>query len=153
DRRARPGPAPRPLERVSPARGGRRDAARLEPRDGRGRPLRRPAPPLGGSCDRHRVARGRARTHGRGQSRPGVPAADRGRVSARVTVATALRVLQQLRRDPRTVALLLVVPVALVVLLRYVFDDEPQVFQHVGGPLVGIFPFITMFIVTSVTVL
>jgi len=74
-------------------------------------------------------------------------------VSARVTLATALRVLQQLRRDPRTVALLLVVPVALVVLLRYVFDDEPQVFQHVGGPLVGIFPFITMFIVTSVTVL
>ena len=74
-------------------------------------------------------------------------------MSARVTLATALRVLQQLRRDPRTVALLLVVPVALVVLLRYVFDDEPQVFQHVGGPLVGIFPFITMFIVTSVTVL
>jgi ABC-2 type transport system permease protein len=74
-------------------------------------------------------------------------------MSARVTFATAARVLTQLRRDPRTIALLLVVPVALVVLLRYVFDDQPQVFQHIGGPLVGIFPFITMFIVTSVTML
>src|SRR5262249_26367865 len=153
DRRARPGPAPRPLERVSPARGGRRDAARLEPRPGRGRPPPRPAPPLGGARDCHPGARPLAGAPARGRSRPGRPAPAPGRVSARVARATALRVLQQLRRDPRTVALLLVVPVALVVLLRYVFDDEPQVFQHVGGPLVGIFPFITMFIVTSVTVL
>jgi ABC-2 type transport system permease protein len=74
-------------------------------------------------------------------------------VSARVTLATAARVLTQLRRDPRTIALLLVVPVLLVVLLRYVLDGQPLAFQRVGGPLLGIFPFITMFIVTSVTML
>ena len=74
-------------------------------------------------------------------------------MSARVTLASAVRVLTQLRRDPRTVALLLIVPVALVVLLRYVLDGQPIAFQRVGGPLLGIFPFITMFIVTSVTML
>jgi ABC-2 type transport system permease protein len=74
-------------------------------------------------------------------------------MTARVTLATAIRVLRQLRRDPRTVALLLVVPVLLLVLLRYVYDDRPQVFDHVGGPLLALFPFITMFLVTSVAML
>jgi ABC-2 type transport system permease protein len=64
-----------------------------------------------------------------------------------------LRVLRQLRRDPRTVALLLAVPCVLVVLLRYAFDGRPQVFDRVGGPLLGLFPFITMFVVTSITML
>jgi ABC-2 type transport system permease protein len=48
---------------------------------------------------------------------------------------------------------LLVVPVGLVVLLRYVLDGQPLAFQRIGGPLLGIFPFISMFIVTSVTML
>ncbi|MFJ1828352.1 ABC transporter permease, partial [Streptomyces sp. NPDC088178] len=38
------------------------------------------------------------------------------------TLATAARVLRQLAHDPRTVALLLLVPVVLITLLRYVFD-------------------------------
>jgi ABC-2 type transport system permease protein len=67
--------------------------------------------------------------------------------------ATAARVLTQLRRDPRTIALLLLVPVGLVTLLRYVFDGEPLVFQRIGGPLLGLFPFISMFVVTSITML
>ena len=69
------------------------------------------------------------------------------------TLATARRVLEQLRRDPRTVALLLVVPTLLVVLMRYVFDAQPQTFDAVGPPLIGLFPFITMFLVTSITML
>ena len=67
--------------------------------------------------------------------------------------ATTLRVLTQLRRDPRTVALIVGVPCLLVVLLRYVFDDRQQVFDRIGGPLLGLFPFISMFVVTSVTML
>lgn len=67
--------------------------------------------------------------------------------------ATAARVLTQLRRDPRTIALLLLVPVGLVTLLKYVFDGEPLVFQRIGGPLLGLFPFISMFVVTSITML
>ena len=69
------------------------------------------------------------------------------------TAATALRVLKQLRRDPRTVALLLLVPALLMTLLRYVFDGQPETFDRVGAPLIGLFPFITMFLVTSITML
>src|SRR6266511_4620414 len=74
-------------------------------------------------------------------------------MSLRVTTATALRVLAQLRRDPRTIALLLVVPSALVTLLKYVLEGQPGSFDRIGGPLVGLFPFITMFLVTSITML
>jgi ABC-2 type transport system permease protein len=62
-------------------------------------------------------------------------------------------VLSQLRRDPRTVALLLVVPCALVTLLKYMFVDRSFVFDRIGGPLLGLFPFIAMFLVTSITML
>jgi ABC-2 type transport system permease protein len=70
-----------------------------------------------------------------------------------VTWATALRVLTQLRRDPRTVGLILFVPTLLVVILRYVFDGSPETFDRVGGPMLGLFPFVSMFVVTSVTML
>jgi ABC-2 type transport system permease protein len=68
-------------------------------------------------------------------------------------VATAFRVLTQLRRDPRTVALIVLVPCLLLTLLRYLFDRQPAVFDRVGGTMLGIFPFLTMFVVTSVTML
>jgi len=74
-------------------------------------------------------------------------------MSPRVTVATAARVLTQLRRDPRTVALIVFVPCLLVTLLRYLFDAQPGVFDRVGGTMLGLFPFITMFVVTSITML
>ena len=61
--------------------------------------------------------------------------------------------LAQLRRDPRTIALLLVVPVALIALSSWLFVDQPGVFDRIGGPLLGLFPFITMFVVTSITML
>jgi len=74
-------------------------------------------------------------------------------MTPRVTLATAARVLTQLRRDPRTVALIVVVPCLLVTLLRFLFDAQPEVFDRVGGVMLGLFPFITMFIVTSITML
>ncbi len=70
-----------------------------------------------------------------------------------MTGAVALRVLTQLRRDPRTVALLLLVPTVLVILLHEVFVTREDVFQRIGAPLLGIFPFISMFLVTSITML
>jgi len=69
------------------------------------------------------------------------------------TLATTLRVLTQLRRDPRTIALIIGVPCLLVTLIRYVFDAQPHVFDRIGGTMLGLFPFITMFIVTSITML
>jgi ABC-2 type transport system permease protein len=74
-------------------------------------------------------------------------------VSVRRTRATAQRVLLQLRHDPRTIALLLVVPCVLEILVHALFTDRPQVFQELGVPLLGLFPFIAMFIVTSITML
>jgi ABC-2 type transport system permease protein len=74
-------------------------------------------------------------------------------MTPRITLAVAGRVLRQLRHDPRTVVLLIVVPSLLVVLLRYVFDGQPQAFDRVGPGLVGLFPLISMFLVGSITVL
>jgi ABC transporter DrrB family efflux protein len=84
------------------------------------------------------------------------PAANRivrGRiVSGRIVAATAHRVLLQLRGDRRTVALLLVVPSLLLVLTHQMFDSQPE-FDRVALSLLGIFPFTTMFLVTSVSML
>ena len=67
--------------------------------------------------------------------------------------ATAMRVLWQIRRDPRTIALLIGVPVGLLTLLRYAFDSRQAVFRHVGAPMCGLFPFTLMFLVTSIAML
>jgi ABC-2 type transport system permease protein len=74
-------------------------------------------------------------------------------MSARASTATARRVLWQIRRDRRTAALILLVPCLLLVLIRFVLDGEPGAFQHIGAPLCGLFPFILMFLVTSITML
>jgi ABC-2 type transport system permease protein len=78
---------------------------------------------------------------------------DQRPLSPRVTWATAVRVLSQLRRDPRTIVLMLVVPSLLLTLFRYVFFGQEATFDRVGGPLVGLFPFIVMFLITSITML
>ena len=74
-------------------------------------------------------------------------------MSARATLATARRVLWQIRHDPRTIALLLVVPTGLLVLLYFLFEGQPHTFQRIGAPLCGLFPFIVMFLVTSIAML
>lgn len=74
-------------------------------------------------------------------------------MSAAATIATARRVLRQLRGDHRTLALLLVLPCALLSLLAYVFKDAPGVFDRVGPVLLAVFPLTTMFVVTSVATL
>ena len=74
-------------------------------------------------------------------------------MSRRITAATALRVLSQLRHDPRTIAMLLLVPAALLTLLRLLFDNNPQQWDAIGAPVLGLFPFTTMFLVTSITML
>ena len=68
------------------------------------------------------------------------------------TFAVAVRVLSQLRRDPRTLVLIIGVPCVLETLLKELFRGGP-VFQHAGAPMLGLFPFVTMFLVTSITML
>jgi len=72
-------------------------------------------------------------------------------VSPRITAATAARVLQQIRHDRRTIALLLIVPSALLFLLSEMLGSVQ--FDRLGAPMLGMFPFITMFLVTSIAML
>lgn len=75
-------------------------------------------------------------------------------MSARLTLAVAARVLTQVRRDPRTLVLLVGVPSVLMVLLWWMFADVPvSPFDTLGPALLAIFPFTVMFLVTSVTTL
>ncbi len=73
-------------------------------------------------------------------------------MSPRLTLATAGRVLRQVRHDPRTIGLLVVVPCVLMGLLAWIYADTP-VFDALGAPLLGVFPFVVMFLVTSIATL
>ena len=75
-------------------------------------------------------------------------------MNPRITLAVAGRVLTQVRRDHRTLAMLLVVPCVLISLLWWMFEDLPgDLFDRFGPGLLAMFPFIVMFLVTSVTTL
>ena len=75
-------------------------------------------------------------------------------MSPTITLATAGRVLRQLRADHRTVALVLVVPCVLLGLLAWVYADAPgEPFDRIGPALLGVFPFVVMFLVTSIATL
>ena len=68
------------------------------------------------------------------------------------TFSTAGRVLTQIRHDERTVGLLLVVPSLLIGLVAWIFTDT-DVFQTIGPAMIALFPFIVMFLVTSISTL
>jgi ABC-2 type transport system permease protein len=74
-------------------------------------------------------------------------------MSARILFSTTGRVLNQLRHDKRTIALIILVPALLLTLIYYVFDGQKQVFNHVGLTMLGIFPFVLMFLITSIAML
>jgi ABC-2 type transport system permease protein len=73
-------------------------------------------------------------------------------MNATFVLATARRILTQLRHDRRTVAMMVLVPSLLMVLLRFVFNSE-QAFSVAAPALLAVFPFAIMFIVTSITTL
>jgi len=73
-------------------------------------------------------------------------------MSARLTWATAGRVLSQVRHDPRTIAILLLLPCLLLWLISWMFEGTP-VLDQFGPLLLGLFPLVVMFIVTSVATL
>ncbi len=67
------------------------------------------------------------------------------------TLATSRRVLQQLSHDRRSIALIVLLPSILLALFKYIYDGQPAIFDRVGPQMLGLFPFIVMFLVTSVT--
>jgi ABC-2 type transport system permease protein len=74
-------------------------------------------------------------------------------MNLRRTLLTSRRILEQLRHDPRTLALLLLVPTALVGLLAWSLVNQPGAFDSIGPKLLGVFPLIVMFLITSVITL
>ena len=74
-------------------------------------------------------------------------------MNGRRILATAGRVLGQLRHDPRSIALMLVAPSLLVGLFAWLFSDQDGVFDQFGGAILALFPFIVMFLITSITTL
>jgi ABC-2 type transport system permease protein len=73
-------------------------------------------------------------------------------MTPRITLATAARVLTQIRHDHRTLAMLLFVPAVLLTLLWWMFEGGPT-FDFIGPALLALFPFIGMFLVTSIATL
>ncbi|HSX00523.1 MAG TPA: ABC transporter permease [Patescibacteria group bacterium] len=74
-------------------------------------------------------------------------------MSPRRTLATAKRVLLQLTHDPRTIALIFVVPIVLLGLLAWIYNATPHIFDRIGPALLCIFPFVVMFLITSIATL
>ncbi|GAA2138481.1 ABC transporter permease [Glycomyces algeriensis] len=74
-------------------------------------------------------------------------------MSLRITFITAGRILRQLLNDRRTMVLILAMPSLLIALISAIMDSSPQVFNSVGLILLAFFPFMMMFMITSITLL
>jgi ABC-2 type transport system permease protein len=82
---------------------------------------------------------------------------ERGRLSPRAYLATTGRILRQLAEDHRSVAMILVVPSLIIALMYFMLVDAPH---RPGAPapfnnacliMLGVFPLIVMFLITSIT--
>jgi ABC-2 type transport system permease protein len=71
--------------------------------------------------------------------------------------ATTLRILRQLVADHRSIAMILVVPVMVITLMYFMFENAPHPpgaptpFHNACLILLGLFPLFLMFIITSIT--
>lgn len=74
-------------------------------------------------------------------------------MNIKLVLYTTLRVLRQLKHDPRSIALVLFVPTVLLVILNFVFYDNFALYNSVAPLLLGLVPFTIMFIITSVAML
>ena len=80
-------------------------------------------------------------------------------MNPQMMLATTARVLDQLRHDRRSIGLILVVPALLLTAVYFLYENEtlppgvPRTFNRVGLMMLAIFPFVVMFLVTSITML
>ncbi len=78
---------------------------------------------------------------------------ERAGMGRRVLGATVRRILQQLRHDPRTIGMIIGIPIMLIALLYFMFDGRPGEFDAVALTMLAIFPFTIMFLITSISML
>ena len=74
-------------------------------------------------------------------------------MSPTILLRTTGRVLRQLSHDRRTIAMVIVLPLVLLTLVYYLFEKQPHIFDHIGIIMLGVFPFILMFLITSIAML
>lgn len=79
------------------------------------------------------------------------------KLSGRAYAATTGRILRQLAADHRSVAMILVVPSAIITLMYFMFQNAPHApgspspFNNACLIMLGVFPLIVMFLITSIT--
>ncbi|WP_068157707.1 ABC transporter permease [Rhodococcus phenolicus] len=77
-------------------------------------------------------------------------------MNATIYAATTTRILRQLRSDHRTVAMIVLVPSLLMILLFFIYRNVPappvgpSLFDRIAITMLGILPFVVMFLVTSI---
>ncbi|EOM78482.1 ABC transporter permease [Rhodococcus rhodnii] len=77
-------------------------------------------------------------------------------MNPRIYAATTLRILAQLRRDHRSVAMIVLVPTLLMTLLYFLYQNQPappvgpSLFDRIAVAMLGILPFVVMFLITSI---
>lgn len=139
-------------------------AVGVQPRNGRGRPLRRSvASAPGAAAGPHNAAPSTKgnRMHITGGSvsvhRPTHHHRARGRLTLQNYTATTARILRQLAADHRSVAMILLVPILIITLMYFMFENVPH---RPGTPsgfntaclvLLGLFPLFVMFVITAIT--
>lgn len=74
-------------------------------------------------------------------------------MSTVILAATVRRILGQIRHDPRSIAMMIALPVVLMTLLYYMFDARQPLVSDLLLIMLGLFPFIVMFLITSVAML
>jgi ABC-2 type transport system permease protein len=81
----------------------------------------------------------------------------RSSLSPQAYLATTTRILRQLAADHRSVAMILVVPSLIITLMYFMFQNAPHPpgapspFNNACLIMLGIFPLIVMFLITSIT--
>ncbi|MFV1364009.1 ABC transporter permease [Mycolicibacterium elephantis] len=81
----------------------------------------------------------------------------RGRLNPQAYVATTTRILRQLAADHRSIAMIMVVPIVIITLMYFMFENVPTApgatsgFNNACLILLGLFPLFVMFVITSIT--
>ena len=69
------------------------------------------------------------------------------------TVAIAVRIVRQITRDRRSVALIVVAPLVVMSLVGFSFQDQPAILDNAAPALIGVFALIFTFMLTAVSFL
>lgn len=81
----------------------------------------------------------------------------RGRLTLQGYTASTVRILRQLAGDHRSVVMILLVPSLIITLMYFMFEDAPHPpgapspFNNACLIMLGVFPLIVMFLITSIT--